>query len=917
MYFELYFIAGIVIFVIILYKFIELIYDSNNYSQKYAYVYAILLFLVIIATFANIIISIYSYRTTINMAGVRGDKGIKGTHGKKGNTGICGEKCGQQVCYTDIIDHANSVFLEEINKLGSGTNSVTSTVDSNSILIDKIPDDEKKKMKIKNGYFLQIINNICKSQKYQSIMLGKHPNKPSEKKLIEYLKEIIEEWIVYLCDPINSEIIDNGKNINDVHKNIRFLLEPHWDKTMLNYDKKDGNPFNPFNELDKYEIWTWGSDQLIIKSTKRKLNINIIDRPEPDTARLYIKKTNNYKTQEFNTKTKPDKWDDSQCEYGQMGKDKTNPNNLSKCVFINENYLKGYVNTWKTDVYRKDKELSLYNTASTPYSDKKTKQEFYPVGSVWRGKDDNSKPKGCEVTPSDSDINADKSFGPEKETILVSGDVKSPVRYDLLWNNTSGCSDCQTNSVNIYRPVAPKGYVCLGDYAKQGKDSTLSIKDTYLMVYYDYNDKRIRYTDKLNGTTKTIDDLLKTNFGETVPKDNIEMFKGFKDLLKTYTKLDKIKYCALVKKSPAGTFTYVTDISDYPTYFAKKDIEKLLNSNIDDTDFNDSGIKCVPKECVRETSIGSNFWNNKNISYDKYDSYEKYISKTPYSSDTQLGASFWAAGIDSLGSAEEQANLYGQEFIDDGGYNLFRLNKGFREPNDLKTYTIKEECLMPGSGKIPAQLRPNLDTLKDKNTFEDEYGTDVYFGTKPGLAVLTFITFIDTQKIDLGSDPKIEYAGIYNFKHKSIKIYMIDDGTPGVDDNPFTYFLATFNEKKNDFSKYIITNKNKTIQFTETPSKTNNYHRWCVSNPFTGPTEVTELDKPVTKVDIKSYSDYDSGTNFNSNNVLKHFYDTMGKGHFWYDTISEFSKKITDEGCWRYDSFKKGIKYKDFIKTTT
>ena len=46
-----------------------------------------------------------------------------------------------------------------------------------------------------------------------------------------------------------------------------------------------------------------------------------------------------------------------------MGKDKTNPQNLSKCVFINKNtYLKDYVNTWKTDMYKKDKEIGFFNT---------------------------------------------------------------------------------------------------------------------------------------------------------------------------------------------------------------------------------------------------------------------------------------------------------------------------------------------------------------------------------------------------------------------------------------------------------------------------------------------------------------------------------------------------------------------------
>ena len=79
--------------------------------------------------------------------------------------------------------------------------------------------------------------------------------------------------------------------------------------------------------------------------------------------------------------------------------------------------------------------------------------------------------------------------------------------------------------------------------------------------------------------------------------------------------------------------------------------DKKTDVNLDPKQTN---IRCVPEDCVREEKIGNNFWNNKNISYDKYDSYVNYISKKPYSSDTQLTASFWTAGMDNIGVSEEQ-----------------------------------------------------------------------------------------------------------------------------------------------------------------------------------------------------------------------------------------------------------------------
>ena len=42
--------------------------------------------------------------------------------------------------------------------------------------------------------------------------------------------------------------------------------------------------------------------------------------------------------------------------------------------------------------------------------------------------------------------------GPEKETLLVSGDVKSP-KNEVIWDSKQGCTDCQVNHVKVYRPT--------------------------------------------------------------------------------------------------------------------------------------------------------------------------------------------------------------------------------------------------------------------------------------------------------------------------------------------------------------------------------------------------------------------------------------------------------------------------------
>ena len=91
---------------------------------------------------------------------------------------------------------------------------------------------------------------------------------------------------------------------------------------------------------------------------------------------------------------------------------------------------------------------------------------FYPVGDVAIG----------PTTENDS-ISSNKTVGqfqipgltscPERQTIIVTGDVKSPVDYILLWtnyntkNNNSNYNN--TNFFWIWRPIPPPEFMALGD----------------------------------------------------------------------------------------------------------------------------------------------------------------------------------------------------------------------------------------------------------------------------------------------------------------------------------------------------------------------------------------------------------------------------------------------------------------------
>lgn len=82
---------------------------------------------------------------------------------------------------------------------------------------------------------------------------------------------------------------------------------------------------------------------------------------------------------------------------------------------------------------------------------------FYPVGDILMGPSRNG-----ESISSNKHIGAitypHPQPGPARETIIVSGDVKGPINYDLLWSNQAN-----GNQFWVWRPIAPAGYMALGD----------------------------------------------------------------------------------------------------------------------------------------------------------------------------------------------------------------------------------------------------------------------------------------------------------------------------------------------------------------------------------------------------------------------------------------------------------------------
>ena len=166
---------------------------------------------------------------------------------------------------------------------------------------------------------------------------------------------------------------------------------------------------NPFDELKKYDVFYWGMG--------KQYRPQIIDK----------------------------------CYYSIDG---VNPSDNSSTYIIR---------TSKTDYYDKIgdakgsgsfQDISFWRAKKFTYKN----NVFYPIGDIIIGpkklgdSDRKSRKVGEYV------IHNNFITGPNRKTIIVSGDVKPPINYILIWTNKGE----RGNIFWIWRPIAPEGYIALG-----------------------------------------------------------------------------------------------------------------------------------------------------------------------------------------------------------------------------------------------------------------------------------------------------------------------------------------------------------------------------------------------------------------------------------------------------------------------
>ena len=83
-----------------------------------------------------------------------------------------------------------------------------------------------RRFKIRNEYFVKKINKICNSNEYLEALERKHRNKVNEIQLIEYIKDMLEEMVIYLIQfrVRKTEGLSEGEQSKVIYAGLNFLL---------------------------------------------------------------------------------------------------------------------------------------------------------------------------------------------------------------------------------------------------------------------------------------------------------------------------------------------------------------------------------------------------------------------------------------------------------------------------------------------------------------------------------------------------------------------------------------------------------------------------------------------------------------------------------------------------------------------
>lgn len=371
---------------------------SDTIENSTQYILFWVVYSLVTMSFLNVFLLSYFWSIIRKKTGPPGIRGPKGNFGNRGYLGKCKMNSSNAICMTEINLMLNDLFQKEDKQKIDNKRLNINFNKNNDVVTEKPKSIITKDNLLINGFMRRKISTICNSIQFDILNETLVTEGKGPKYLIDYLKNIIKDWFYLIYN-----------------QNSNWFIDP--DATQR-YDWKSKNPFN---EIKKYDIYYWGDTRRFKPLKNNICKSGIQENNElpssQNTSRLKMIITNDY--QEI---------------YDDIGSGSSNA-------------------------------LKIYRPNVHKYND----VDYYPMGDIANAdllkNRDRLEKKNNSLTII-GDLEYEKSpetnNGPDKETILISGDIRDPVDYELMWRD-------QKNSSNgpgrIWKPVAPQGYTCMGDVA--------------------------------------------------------------------------------------------------------------------------------------------------------------------------------------------------------------------------------------------------------------------------------------------------------------------------------------------------------------------------------------------------------------------------------------------------------------------
>lgn len=464
-------ILGVIAFIIVLifYSYIGVLYIDkkiqNKKIQTNYIVYFYIIYYVLFFILCNIVVITVCNTRILNFTGPTGSIGFRGQRGERGLNGECKSECKIQEIKKILINAIQTKYNTLTRKDKFQTTNIKLNIkDEHGNITD---------FKLRNLLLNEIVENISYSREYKDSVAFKDDSN----QVNNYIINMCNKWIalIYKSLPESSKTGETNENF--------FYSKYAGSNANDNNEIKWINNKNPFDTIEKYDIYQWGKTR-VIKPLTVKIN------NDPDTVNYLpidhkpgIKIIHsNYMDIEYenvmnnadshSAKKEKEKYPRNNNKVGLFWKNH-NPLTYKKEIYYPMGDLatatqgnKTLDSLITTTAYIKDKDET--HTFSTKQKAVKRNYKTKKIDKVW----DYYPIKGKKVHGKDKVIypsrNKQLQFNtPKKGNIMITGDVINPLDYQKMWDNKDSYEEM---NVSIWRPKCLNGYESLGDISSHGYD---------------------------------------------------------------------------------------------------------------------------------------------------------------------------------------------------------------------------------------------------------------------------------------------------------------------------------------------------------------------------------------------------------------------------------------------------------------